>query len=1370
MWHYSEALEVNQKFFEVFTEEADRQDASYWETFIPHKAMVDLLDGLIRSLERGDAEPKSLWIHGPYGTGKTHAQFVLKHMLEDPWPDVEAYFGTHSLSKDLLKRLQAVRGRSLVVYRSSSASINSNQKFMAELQFVIKNALSAAGCHAQVSPILYDRVLDRVSGKTSAFDWTRAFDKHRNEFLDFDSAGSVAERLATLSDPHERLELMARIVKVMDQEGFFLLDDPETVKQWLKEVIQANELKWLILIWDEFTDFFINGNSLTGLQELAHLTKEAPFYLLLATHRSPETLQGLVDSKDWQKLLERFAVFHYEMEPVTAYRLMRNVVRPRVGMENSWEQKRAYLWSKASPMAPYLLAEGDRVQDLESLVPIHPYSAYLLSQVSRDFSSSQRTLFRFLKRSEKGSFVEFLQRYPADEWEWYTADSLWDYFFTSDNLTLPNHLKEVVSYYRSRERRIGTELERRALKATLLLLGLSRVTSGNPLLQPTLSNLRWIFFGTKLAGPIDGVMEDLGQRDLIRGIRLDSNDWQYTIPTGSLDRDAVQKYQKEFDFFAEARTKGGIGAFVSHIFSDLDDVAKRRQSLNVVSADELARRRARVIESPRRWETSVVIVVPKDEAEVTSATALARRLTSENSESVIGVLEVPFGKERWGNWCEDKATARWYKENSDTHNAVFFEDTALSRVSDWLKVVKAGKVRVFFRDKQMNAGGVDGFIEVMKEITSKRYPYRPERICATSTLYRENYGVKGAEIGLGGSGSVQAPYSVLIKQLSRQGLWPDATGFDADVYARKPEHPLSHMKAAVEKAFEGRDVVSVNELCETLQRPPFGLMPSPAGIMLIGLLLRDYVEGFYWHDGTNTRSLDRTKMAELINAVMKGSQQVTLSRTTEEARQFCKAIRLIFGLQEEETKHPENTREALRRYLTNSGYPIWVLKYRSDSQLDSLALLAEMLADTDEAAITLSSERISSLVHRLSREQGVLESLIREEPFEEAMRLFIKQSRPQLLDAASRVGITMPAVVAKLCSLMNEEVWLWKEAEVASRLSALQTELEMILALSSLLGERHTELTSAVAQLRSQLQQGKLPLVLLRPPEPKSTNDRSNTVGALLDGLQNLLEAQPGDPVDAHLATSLWAESGKVREAIDDRINALRRWVAQHLQTQLTPDEAAQLLEALPDLSQQSDTDTLKDQVGARLCELTRRKLMDQIGQVWQDISGSPSPDAWSSEHGVPIQWVLEGQPYLDLFTLVRAPSSRSEDDLSAALTFMNDHQQELAVLRQPDRVDDALLRVALGPYRELVAGAEDATVLRDMLVQEAGPNVYGWDRQHVAGLAQDWVHETYRGRIYPEVLRVVERAAEPELRSLVKELVKDPLVGARLLRRKRTP
>ncbi len=147
-WIYADYLRVRPDLVDVYTAEVDATSPRLWQAFIPHQDMYNLLSRLLDSLERkAKDQTKSLWIHGAYGTGKTFAAFVVKHLLQDPLPEVEAYLTKYNLTRSLWPRFRALRemGPYLVIWRSSTAGLDSQLKFMSALQQAIKEVRLAAG-------------------------------------------------------------------------------------------------------------------------------------------------------------------------------------------------------------------------------------------------------------------------------------------------------------------------------------------------------------------------------------------------------------------------------------------------------------------------------------------------------------------------------------------------------------------------------------------------------------------------------------------------------------------------------------------------------------------------------------------------------------------------------------------------------------------------------------------------------------------------------------------------------------------------------------------------------------------------------------------------------------------------------------------------------------------------------------------------------------------------------------------------------------------------------------------------------------------------------------------------------------------------
>jgi len=1368
MWLYSDFIQVNKKFYEVFSENTDRTDAGYWKTFIPHQTMVDLLDGLLKALE--GVSRKSPWIYGPYGTGKTHAQFVLKHLLEDPWEVGEAYFLAHAqiLNKDLLKRLQVARnrGQGLVVFLSSSASLNSNRKLMAEVQLAVKQALAARGLNNIVTPTLYEQIVGRLADEQDSFDWPRAFAKHKGIFPDVARPEQVLARLRA-ADMDERMDLIERVARVMDAEGFMLAAAPAAIKTWLLEVIDQHHIPWVVFFWDEFTDFFNQVPSLTGLLELLHLSAEAPFFLVLTTHHSPGIIQQRQGARneDFKKLLDRVDQRPCSMEPLTAYRLLRNMLQVRPGQEQRWAQEQDLLWEQVKPAARNLLSENDRDADLRRLAPIHPYTARLLSDIASGYNASQRTMFKFIKRDEPGALLHFIGEHPKDDWRWYTADAVWDYFFASGVSELSPEARDVASYARSREAALQDESERRAFKAVMLLMALSRSqTKEVRHVQPTLANLKAMFAGTPLAARIETVMEDLANRDLVRRVGT-WGEKQYTIPLGNVDRDAIRKYRDEIKFAEQAspagagRQTGAVWEVARTTFGVVDETLARRQSLAIVSAQDLKTRRERVIARGQLYQVAVVVALALNETERQEAIQLAAQIAQ--AQGVVCVVpEAIFGEARWQEWADNKAHARWYKENSDPQNAKYHESAAANEMGDWAKELRSQAMYAFDGSEQSNrVVGLPGYSAFIKEAVARRFPYRPERLTETGTLYNDSFGVPGATTGLtGGRGS--GAYGVVVSTLERQGLWPHAAGFDPTIYDRQAETPLGAMTRKVREMF-GQNSVSLGQVWETLQAPPYGLLPSVIGGVLMGILLRDSVDGYYYSDGANTLPLDRTKLANLINDVMhdkRTAASITLSRTTPEQDTFCEFVREVFDLPLDETRYPPNARDSARRWLTNTGYPVWALKYASSEPFPALQPLEEILREGQGKSELLSNEHLAEIGYKLRVSRERMAALVARRPFEQAMETFIRLHAPHVLTAASQLNLSLVDLMKKLRGLLNEEVWLWREDEVTRRLPELQNDLQLVYALDELLGKRETALDPALDHLRAKIAEGRLPLFVLRAGQDEA-------IAALLDELARLL-ANPRDYADkAKLAANLLGERDRVRAALETRIEALLRWGADNLSVSIETDQALEICKRLPP-TPAADAETFKAKVQALLREFTKHRLIAELRAAWQEITGSDSPDDWNNAHGVPILWVLESQDYVSLFNLVNQPESFSEDRINAALQFIRAHQAELGQINAPDCDINALLDVTLQEYREYARSGDDFKSLFEYLSKRMGINITRWERSRAAQLGKQWVQDQYQQRFYKRVVEQIESSSTEVLKRALEDLAQDPLIGMKWLQR----
>ena len=175
---YNEYIKVDPNFIPVFSRNSDKTYPDKWQSFYPHTSFKNILKDVVETLEKSnETKDRSIWMSGAYGTGKTYASFVIKHILEDSIDSITPYFVQNGM-ETLLARVKGVRakGRILVVQRSASAGINTQDKLFNAIVESVRRAVSDAGLTYTGAESLSDKVLTILKHpETSAFNFQGAF-------------------------------------------------------------------------------------------------------------------------------------------------------------------------------------------------------------------------------------------------------------------------------------------------------------------------------------------------------------------------------------------------------------------------------------------------------------------------------------------------------------------------------------------------------------------------------------------------------------------------------------------------------------------------------------------------------------------------------------------------------------------------------------------------------------------------------------------------------------------------------------------------------------------------------------------------------------------------------------------------------------------------------------------------------------------------------------------------------------------------------------------------------------------------------------------------------------------------------------------
>lgn len=302
---YRHYFDIDPDYFPAVNESVINNNPDMWKKYYPHATFVKLIKDTVSILRR--EQKHSIWVEGAYGTGKSHAVLTLKKLLDVSEEETREYFQKFQMDNDLFNKLQNAKnsGEILTVHRYGSSSIRGDHNLVFAIQESIEKALKDRGIGNKGNSAMKGAIAKWLEDSANKGYFNSLVTGEYSNLFGGDNADNILEKLNDLSGD-ALIALMDKIFKVADERQIKVLSlDTTSLVSWIKEIIKANNLKAIVFIWDEFTEYFNNNaRSLTGFQEIAELSETDPFYLIIVTHKSA----GLFDDadKDKFKILDRF--------------------------------------------------------------------------------------------------------------------------------------------------------------------------------------------------------------------------------------------------------------------------------------------------------------------------------------------------------------------------------------------------------------------------------------------------------------------------------------------------------------------------------------------------------------------------------------------------------------------------------------------------------------------------------------------------------------------------------------------------------------------------------------------------------------------------------------------------------------------------------------------------------------------------------------------------------------------------------------------------------------------------------------------------------------------------------------------------------
>lgn len=1385
---YKDYIKVDPNFIPVFSRNSDKVYPDKWQSFYPHENFKNILTSVVETLEKGSAtKDNSLWMSGTYGTGKTYASFTVKHILEDSIETVQTYCEANNM-QNLFARIKGIRskGEILVVHRSASANINSQNKLFNAIVESVKETLQIKGFKDFGNESLMEKVISTLKDPNSAFNFSGAFNKYKARFTDYSSPQSVIRDLEEL-ELEERLELLDIIISVAEDESYTWSLSPDEVINWLEDVRIKNNIYAIVFIWDEFTEYFKNNqNNITGLQEIAMASSRISFYFFLITHSDSNQL--IADSNQRKIIQARFKQNQIKLGENAAFKLMGQALRHEPDLSDEWKRTSDDLWNGVMRGTVKHIKDKDvsiNTEDFVKLLPMHPYAVYLLKFIAQDIGSDQRTMFQFLSGDiERTNFTWFINNFSFEygKYNYLTVDYLWDYFLQDNNVDLDSSFANAMSHYNNFEGMCQTESQKRILKVTLLLSALQAKNASTSrmgatsLLRPTFNNIAACFAGTPLESTISSELDYFTSKGILGEID-DFNDRLYVMTSVLIDKERMEK------MLEETRKDYPFEKIITDTTYDIlkqfkpNDFLQYRLDIRCITPANCRSEADKTKNEPNLIPTFYLFACNEIQQGKVKDTIvyLYGRFTARCI--VVDFSSLPFTDTMYEKFAQSKGKEKYFNNIPNQKDQLkLAKQASADIVKEWANKLITTSLHVYSKQDHVEIvmGGVN-LRKKLKEINTQMYGYGLEELTSNDKMFAQSgYKETVAEIAMGKT-KITSNYSylnILSSSLATDGIWNNPN-YSQDL----PEHIVSRMKQAVEqvisKGFSSNSMVCVLDIWQELKKPPIGLLSCTGSVFIFAFLLKEYADGSYYKRDINTNggSLNYKDLCNLIYAVVKelpkAKDQFIVKQTPEHAS-FCQLTGEIFKISKDKRNSIDDIVKNVNLYLTNNNYPLWSLKYYVQEDYyehemrDELIRLVDLLCEFVNPKYFAGRDKtnIAEDIYKLYVSNAGIDKIMGDITnngcMNQGMQYYIAQYKPELITIASNLKINSNEYLSLLKQKLSaDSSYLWQTGDINHQIDNLYTDLRLIYAVNRVLSSKENTLSGIMQALSDKLNIIKVPDTLLKVQRPD-----------LQDILRCFYAVRNNQIVDKSITADIIdAMADDFLSFFNNQFDVFSTVVKNMVDNTVNSDELDYLYNNVQSGILFSKTDEFILGIKRELDKFRKNIKTRKLFESWEEITGSKSPADWSKVHRLPILCAFSDDivKAQEIFAaLNKKLIFPSEDKIELAIQFIK--SDKMKILSDIQACEKLFISYFCGEYAYVV---EDADSLRDTLRETAGNDIYEWYakqtncKQAIKSLAEDRYKTKYRSKVRDKVRNMTASETQRYLEELID---KDPLLGIRIL------
>lgn len=1046
--NYEDILDLNKNFQPAY--DITNEFIGYWEQFIPNEKFYNILRETLNSLESNSSSERiSLWLKGTYGTGKSHATSVIRHILYDPLEQINSFLESIS-DVQVRSRIKSFRINNKVfpIILKGISNITDNRTFALALEIATKKNLKENTIEISVKSD-FETMIEQINLNQGKIDWNNFIKDDEELYMYIKNKSDLLSKLNNYD-----IEILRILEKSFSKKGinFIKMDICQWLVEVLDELIKQDIAQNIIIYWDEFTSILELDNSsilLTELQHIAELSFNKSIYLFIISHRDPHQTKFTKD--EIEKVMGRFKPLDYSMEPITTYHIIEAAIKKKDLVK--WKQLRdlSYTNKLDSLITEISITEGAVAKDkMKNLFPIHPITAFISTFIARNIGSTERSIFKFLYDKESG-FIKFIKENPGkNNTKFLTSEYLWDFFVSDFERDYENSGSILEKFNLHKNNLISKGNNHiRVFKGILLLNILYRLIRTSDidenLLVPTKSNLESMFLGTELEDKIEDILNYIDIKEII----TKNPDDYYLISTTKF---SLKELESEKDRLRE----------------ELNDICKilnsaqSRQIIAMLCHNLLRINETIILDSnikenslktkidtfyEKNYTTKIILLISKNPQDLLQIkTTVSKTIIKEEYNNFIFLVVQNFIDEKnYEKYIDYKA-----RENLAQRHNFTEEVTCNQQFSN--KIINDAIEKMYFQHLIWYQGENSGqqiFSDIgtmiNNELSSKIYEFGLEKILKlkeNTNVWTKKQSSKAAELFLNAidredfEQNTQKNPEKCLRDLIKSNIGEYIV--DEKLVLKKGQidsHPLIKMDIEIEKVIKDKmdngDVnFNLGDILGFLTEPPYGLYQNMVNIGAMGFLMRKYLNNFF--EQGSGKIIDKNIMKDKVLTLFinweygNGHDKLNIRYGSESEKLLIDSLKKIFNLHN--VNGLNNVRWQIKNWINDCKHPIWVFKNLEDVNNKFKLAIDKIFNITKSIDIDLGSVEILDSLNLIKEVKDDLAVYIDKE---KCSGLFESWLRDKLSNNLKEVNLE--EVVKFLYINMQEEISSWEEDRVREK-------------------------------------------------------------------------------------------------------------------------------------------------------------------------------------------------------------------------------------------------------------------------------------------------------------------------------------------------